>query len=152
MFLKFSIGTEKTFDQIVDHPPNGRAIDRLNSERMKSFFSSRSFTSVAHSSMIPPTGMSMFSLELFNSFARSGMTPARCIACLFWFDRLRLHRASAPARATSMFFVFSAADAWWLAPWPAVGAFSSSATCMRVVVIGSFSDGRATDQSFDATV
>jgi hypothetical protein len=86
------------------------------------------YTSVAHSSIIPPTGMSIVSLELLSNLANSGITPARCIACLLRFDRLKLQRASAPARATSIFLALSLCEAWAFDPYPLTGAFSKRAT------------------------
>lgn len=60
------------------------------------------FTSDAHSCNVPTTGIHMLSCGLFNSEARRGITPARLISCLFFLLLLKLQRAEAPQRATSM--------------------------------------------------
>ena len=59
-------------------------------------------TSWAHSCKVPTTGISIFSLFDFNNLASRGIPPAFLMAILFLVLLLQLHKAKAPARATSI--------------------------------------------------
>ena len=74
-------------------------------------------------------------MELFNNLAKSEITPARCMACLLRFDRDKLHRASAPARATSIFLVLSFCEACVVELGLLTEAFSRRATYIYMLVI-----------------
>lgn len=112
VFLQIIVGTQQVLDQIGNHSSNRHSIRALKGvlRDTSARHGRRLRTSVAHSSMMPATGMSMLSLELLSSLASRGMTPASSMACLLRFDRLRLQRAKAPARAISTFFALSTLD------------------------------------------